>query len=85
MQYYVYIIKSLSSGKYYKGYSLDPYKRLEQHNNKESRFTSYFTPWELINIQSYESKSEALKREKVLKKYSKEQVLSLVSSPLNEI
>ncbi|UTW66567.1 GIY-YIG nuclease family protein [bacterium SCSIO 12643] len=85
MNYYVYIIRSISTGKFYKGYSLSPYNRLKQHNNGESRYTQHFCPWELVFIQSFDSKTEALKREKVLKKYSKKQIDNLIKSPLNEI
>lgn len=63
MKHYVYIIQSISAGKFYKGYSLSPYDRLKQHNNGESRYTQHFCPWELVYIQSFDSKTEALKRE----------------------
>ncbi|UTW66588.1 GIY-YIG nuclease family protein [bacterium SCSIO 12643] len=85
MNHYVYIIQSISTGKFYKGYSLAPYDRLKQHNNGESRYTQHFCPWELVFIQSFDSKTKALIREKVLKKYSKQQIANLIKSPLNEI
>ena len=69
--YYVYILYSEGYDKYYRGYSEDPYRRLEEHNLGMSRYTSHYLPWELVHLESYEYKTEALKREKVLKKYSK--------------
>lgn len=56
---------------YYKGYSLNPHKRLDEHNNQESRYTKHFIPWVLIFVQCFDNKREALKREKALKMYSK--------------
>ena len=83
--YYVYIIYSQDADKYYKGYTQDPNTRLVQHNNGESRYTSQFRPWILVYLEQFFSKREALIREKGLKKYSKEQVLRLITSPKNEI
>ncbi|MBK8391457.1 MAG: GIY-YIG nuclease family protein [Saprospiraceae bacterium] len=40
MKYYVYIIQSLVDNTYYKGFSLNPYERLEYHNQGESLYTS---------------------------------------------
>ena len=85
MMFYVYIIYSKQYDKYYKGFSLNPYKRLEQHNNKKSRYTSKFTPWDLVYLEKFNLKSEALKRKKSIKKYSKEQILELLKSPKNKL
>ena len=81
--YFVYIIYAKAHDKYYRGFSQDPYKRLKQHNNGESKYTSKYTPWELVFIQKFDSKEKALMREKSLKKYSKAQILSLINTPLN--
>ena len=85
MPYSVYIIKSLKDASYYKGYSENPLFRLAQHNAGESKYTSSKTPWQLVFIQSYHTKREALMREKVLKKYSHAQIAQLLASSLNEI
>ncbi|MBX3240022.1 MAG: GIY-YIG nuclease family protein [Chitinophagaceae bacterium] len=45
MAYYVYIIRSLRDGSFYKGYSENPLQRLTQHNNKVSQYApSYLCP-----------------------------------------
>jgi putative endonuclease len=75
--HFVYIIYSRNHDKYYKGYSANPVKRLDQHNNQESKYTKNFCPWELVYIEKLSNKSEALKREKSLKKYSKKQIVDL--------
>jgi putative endonuclease len=53
---------------FYKGYSTDPFKRLQIHNRGLSRYTSKKIPWRLVFVQECENKTEALKREKQLKK-----------------
>ncbi|MDH4472967.1 MAG: GIY-YIG nuclease family protein [Fluviicola sp.] len=83
--YFVYIIYSQSGDCYYKGFSENPEKRLLQHNNKESRYTSKHCDWILIYLERFETKREALIREKGLKKYSKMQIGELIKSPKNII
>ncbi|MFZ1528355.1 MAG: GIY-YIG nuclease family protein [Ferruginibacter sp.] len=85
MKYWVYIIKSKLDGSYYKGFSEDPYKRLLQHNIGESTYTSGKIPWELVFLQSFTLKRDALIREKILKKYSHAQIEILLESRLNEL
>ncbi len=85
MEYYVYIILSQSQGIYYRGSSANPHIRLTQHNLDQSRYTSGRGPWELVFIQTFQSKREALIREKKLKKYSKQQIKNLINSPLNDL
>lgn len=67
MKFYVYIIQSSLDNSYYKGFSLDPYSRLEQHNLGESSYTSNKIPWKLVCILSFDTKKEALVKEKKLK------------------
>ena len=85
MKYYTYIIYSKEYDKYYKGYTSQLLQRLEQHNNKESRYTSKFAPWKLVYFEEFENKTEAIKRERSLKKYSKEQLITLINSAKNKL
>jgi putative endonuclease len=71
MTYYVYILESLTSGIFYKGYTTDYIKRLEQHNKGESRYTSLHRPWKLVYVEICINKTSALKREKQLKRAKK--------------
>ncbi len=66
--FYTYILRSLKTGKLYYGYSEDVLKRLSWHNAGAERYTKSGIPWELIHQESYETKAEALKRERYLKK-----------------
>jgi putative endonuclease len=44
MPFYVYIIQSKKDNSFYKGFSENPYQRLDQHNNGESHYTSSKIP-----------------------------------------
>ena len=85
MPFYVYIIQSDADGSYYKGFSLQPLIRLTQHNNKESGYTSNKTPWRLIHLEIFDTKTTALKRERSLKKYSHAQILALSKTYKNRL
>ena len=83
MAFYVYVIKSLQDNSLYKGITENYYKRIEDHNEGLSTYTSRKTPWQLIYLEVYEIKREGLIREKVLKKYSRDQIKKLIDSPKN--
>ncbi len=69
MSFYVYIIYSPKHDKYYKGFTLNPHKCIGEHNDGLSRYTSNFRPWNLVFLEKFNDKKEALKRERGLKKY----------------
>ncbi|MFL9484869.1 GIY-YIG nuclease family protein [Chitinophagaceae bacterium LWZ2-11] len=83
MPYYVYILRSLKDGTYYKGSTENYLKRFEEHNAGLSEYTSHKTPWELIYVEACEDKRNALIREKNLKKCKKEYFEWLRSQPTN--
>jgi putative endonuclease len=64
MGFFVYIIKSLADQSYYKGFTETPIIRLERHNNGESRYTKNKLPWDLVYLECFEQKKDALIREK---------------------
>jgi len=71
MNYYVYILQSLSfEEKYYTGFTTDIEKRLKKHNNGEVSHTSKYKPWKIKNVISFTEKSKALAFEKYLKSHS---------------
>ena len=81
--FYVYIIKSLSKGIYYKGVTQDVEKRLEQHNLGMSNFTSHALPWVLVYLEAHQTKRDALIREKKLKKNKTVYIEWLINQPSN--
>jgi putative endonuclease len=69
--HYVYIIFSKNAEVYYKGETATPIKRLVQHNQNLSKYTSGKGPWELVYLEELNSRTEALVREKSLKRQNR--------------
>ena len=65
--YKVYVLYSSKYDQIYIGQTDDLEDRLERHNTGKSRYTKRYIPWELIYFEEYETRSEAMKREKELK------------------
>jgi predicted GIY-YIG superfamily endonuclease len=59
MIYFLYILHSLSAGKYYVGISSDPERRLSYHNTIEKGFTSRYRPWEIVYMKEFPDKKNA--------------------------
>ena len=67
LQFYVYVLKSESTGTSYVGHSKDLDKRIAEHNHGKSKSTRGKGPWRIIYKEEYKSRSEAMIREKYLK------------------
>jgi len=67
--YFVYILKSIKSGKHYIGYTSDLEERLKHHNTGANRSTSFGRPWKIIYKETLTTKAEAWKREQEIKSY----------------
>ncbi len=81
----VYIIYSASKDIYYKGESESPFRRLADHNNDESRYTSGKGPWKLVYLEVCANRTEALIREKMLKKQNRRYIEWLLVQPINQL
>ena len=68
--HYVYILKSLKDEKYYYGSTSNLDKRLASHNSGKVRSTKFRRPLKIIYFESFETKSEAIKRELFFKSKS---------------
>jgi putative endonuclease len=70
MTYYIYILHSQTSDKYYIGYSSDPFRRLQEHNNTPlTTYTSKHRPWYLKAIYNCgDNESAAIQIERFIKK-----------------
>jgi putative endonuclease len=80
MEYYLYIIQSQKDSSYYIGSSEDPEKRLEKHNLPHKGYTGKKQPWLLVYTETFPTKTEALKRERYLKRMkSKDFIINLIS------
>ena len=67
MSYYTYILRSDSHGTYYYGHCENLERLLNQHNNGKVRYTKGRIPWRIHYSELYETRSEAMKREKYFK------------------
>ncbi|WP_081489500.1 GIY-YIG nuclease family protein [Melioribacter roseus] len=65
--FYVYVLRSLKDNKRYVGLTSDISRRFREHQNGLVKSTRHRRPFELIYYESYENKSEAMKREKFFK------------------
>ena len=81
--WYVYIIESQVDGTLYKGYTSDYLKRLSEHNNGLSQYTSTKMPLILKYVEILPTKTEALKRELVLKRQNRKYLEWLFQQPSN--
>ena len=78
--FYVYILYSKSSNLYYKGFSTNLIKRLENHLSGKSKYTSTKTDWVLVYSKEFEIKKDALIEEKRLKKLNRASIEKLISN-----
>ncbi|MBN8696079.1 MAG: GIY-YIG nuclease family protein [Bacteroidetes bacterium] len=67
MEYVTYVLYSYSNKRFYIGFSANSIQRIYWHNNSKKGFTTRFRPWKMIHIEFFETKQEAMNREKILK------------------
>ena len=68
MLYTVYVLFSISHQKIYIGYTSNLIERFKSHNELSIKgWTRSFRPWLVIYNEFYQTKNEAIKREKKLK------------------
>jgi len=64
---FVYVLRSLTTGRFYTGATANLEVRLEQHNSDLSLSTKNRGPWIVVHQEAFPTLAEALRREKVLK------------------
>jgi len=78
MENYTYIVRC-ADGTLYTGWTNDIRKRLEAHNSgKGARYTKPRRPVELVHLEAYETKTEAMRREAAIKRLTREEKLTLI-------
>jgi len=63
----VYVLRNRSSGRRYTGFTTDLVQRLGQHNSGVTKSTKNRGLWELVYQEEYETRGEAMRRERFLK------------------
>ena len=75
MSYYVYILKSERTNRFYTGYSKNPQKRLIRHNTHATKSTRTGIPWHLVYMERYDDKFSEIRREVEIKKIKSRQYI----------
>lgn len=69
--FYVYLLKSKQSDKYYVGSTKDLKQRVHDHNHGLVKSTKTYIPWDLLYYEAYQSESAARVREQILKSHGR--------------
>jgi putative endonuclease len=80
--YFIYILYSASANKYYVGHTDNLERRLFEHNNGMTRFTSNIaSDWIIMYTETFESRTLAAKREREIKaRKSRVYIQSLIAN-----
>ena len=80
--YWVYAIRSRSTGRIYIGQTEDLQRRLSQRNDPYSTLSLYTKrikgPWDVVDSEQYQDRGEAVKRERSLKGGKGREFLKLI-------
>ena len=83
-KHYVYILKC-ANGDLYTGYTVNLQRRIASHNlGRASKFTRSRTPVKLVHLETFHSKSEALKREFSIKRLTRRNKLNVIEGSAGE-
>ena len=68
VKFYVYILYSSFKNKYYIGFTGDDLaERIRKHNSNHKGFTGNIGDWKIVYQEEFQTKLEAMKREKEIK------------------
>jgi len=80
MAYYVYILRC-KDGSYYTGHAKNVEKRFEIHKKgRGARYTRMHEPEKLVYVEQFESRSEAMRRERQIKTLSHNKKQQLINN-----
>jgi putative endonuclease len=78
MSHYVYVLVC-ADDTYYTGYTTDPERRVAKHDAGEgAKYTRGRTPVELVHVETFDSRGDALSREHEIKSLSRAQKERLI-------
>ncbi len=80
MPYYVYVLQC-TDGSFYTGYTKNIDQRVKEHScGKGARYTRMHKPQKVVYVELLETRSLAMRRERVIKRLSREQKHELANS-----
>ena len=80
--YFVYVLRN-PEGRLYIGFTTDLNRRVRQHQDGEGGWTRSRGPWELVHHEVFDNRSEAMRRERNLKRGKTNQELRMRFSRTN--
>ena len=75
MKYFTYVLLSGKNGDIYVGSTENIYDRVVLHNGGKVKSTKGYKPWKLLEYREFDSRSEAVRREKFLKSHQQKEIL----------
>jgi len=69
MVFYVYILESQTTSRYYIGQTQDLDERVAYHNANYSKSLKNRGPWQLVYSEEYATRAEAMRRERQIKSW----------------
>lgn len=79
MAFYCYILEC-ADGTFYTGWTTDPPRRERQHNaGRGAKYTRTRRPVKMVYIEEQPNRVTAMKRERVIKKMTREQKRKLIA------
>jgi putative endonuclease len=80
LSYYVYVILC-TDGSFYTGYTKNIDTRIKLHESgKGARYTRMHKPQKIAYLELFDTRTQAMKREKAIKKLTHQQKLNLINS-----
>jgi len=67
VMFFVYILRSQVSGKYYVGSTQEVVNRRREHNYGETPSTRHGIPWEILHVEEFQTRAEAVRKENQIK------------------
>ena len=78
--YFLYILQSEPTGRYYIGQTQNVEERVSYHNANYSKSPKNRGPWKLVYTEQYPSRSEAVRRERQIKSWKDRRMIEKLLS-----
>ena len=78
MAYSLYILQSEIKQTYYIGSSDEPHRRTKYHNSESKGYTQRYRPWNIVYTHPFDTKQEAQKAERIVKKWKSKKMIRLL-------
>lgn len=86
MPFAVYILQSITNGRYYIGSTNNVSNRLTYHNSGKVISTKAYIPWKLVKVEEFMTRKEASARELQLKSWKKRVAIEkLIMAPSSSL